>query len=297
MGFLEERAGLEGRTAVVIGGAEGLGDASLALAEAGVDIAVCDINPETLQNRTAELEKLGRLRISQVLDARVPSAVERFYLAVDDAVGSIDIVVNVAGGSKRQPFLETSNEDWDRDAEWNLLYVARSCREALARMTGTGGGSIINVTTIEAHRAVPGFAMYGAFKAGVASLTRSLAVEYGQAGVRVNCVAPDFAPTPGLRRRTASWSRPLEASDPDRAAYLMDERTRMYIPLGRKGTPEDISNCVLFLASDLASYVTGQTIHCDGGTWASSGWLNYPTAGFSPMPGEVEANRMFPADG
>jgi 3-oxoacyl-[acyl-carrier protein] reductase len=293
MGFLEERAGLEGRTAVIVGGAQGLGDVSLVLARAGVDIAICDMDSEALERRASELDTLGRLKLSRVLDAREPSALESFYVAVDDAVDSIDIVVNVAGGAKRRVFVETSEEDWDRDAQWNLLYVARSCRHALTRMT-PAGGSIINVTTIEAHRAVPGFAMYGAFKAGVASLTRSLAVEHGRAGIRVNCVAPDLTPTPGLRKDSGSWARPLEQSNPERASHLMDERTRMYIPLARRGRPDDISNCILFLASDLASYVTGQTIHCDGGTWASSGWINYPTTGFSPMPGEVEADRMFP---
>jgi 3-oxoacyl-[acyl-carrier protein] reductase len=289
VGFLEDRAGLAGRTAVVVGGAEGLGDVSLALAEAGVNVAVCDINGEALERRAAQLDRLGRLLLSEVLDARQPGAIERFYALVDSATPRIDIVVNVTGGAIRRPFLDTTEADWQRDAQWNFWYVVRSCQQAVKRMKTSGGGSIINVTTIEAHRAVPGFSLYGAFKSGVASLTRTLALEYGRDGVRINCVAPDYAPTPGLERNSELMDEPPDQPDPE----VLKERVRMYIPLARPGTPDDVSNCILFLASGLASYVTGQTIHCDGGTWASSGWINYPFSGFHPMPGDIESAYIF----
>jgi NAD(P)-dependent dehydrogenase (short-subunit alcohol dehydrogenase family) len=297
VGFLEERAGLAGKVAVVIGGAEGLGDLSLDLARAGVDVALCDINGPALEQRARELEDLGRLRLARTLDARDAEALAGFYAELDERTDRLDIVVNVAGGAYRKRFTEATDDDWARDAEWNLLYVARSCRHAIPRIQrGGAGGSIVNLTTVEAHRAVPGYAMYGAFKAAVTSLTRSLALEHGADGIRVNCLAPDFAPTPGsFRNREVGGNQPPGFADPARRDELIDAQTRLYIPLRRLGTPQDFGNCVLFLVSDLGSYVTGQTIHCDGGTWASSGWSDHPVSGHLPAPGPAELERLFPA--
>jgi NAD(P)-dependent dehydrogenase (short-subunit alcohol dehydrogenase family) len=147
---------------------------------------------------------------------------------------------------------------------------------------GGRGGSIVNLTTIEAHRAAPGYAVYAAAKAGVEQLARSLAVELAPDGIRVNNVAPDITPTPNLL-----------ASSPASPTLTDETGIRMTIPMGRVGRPTDVSSCVVFLASALSSYVTGTTLHPDGGTFASSGWINWPDVGWAnlPPPSVLEALR------
>ena len=126
------------------------------------------------------------------------------------------------------------------------------------------GGSIVNVTSIEAHRAAPQFAAYAAAKAGVANFTKTAALELAEHNIRVNAVAPDLTRTEGLE----ALAGPGGPSRWDRI-----------VPLGRAGTPEEVGGAVVFLASDLSSYVTGETIHVDGGTFASSGWFHRPEGG------------------
>ena len=139
---------------------------------------------------------------------------------------------------------------------------------------GGRGGSIVNLTTIEAHRAAPGFAVYSAAKAAVEQFARTLAVEVAPDGIRVNNVAPDFVPTPNLGPHTRRGGEHALAAPAAGAAGVA-------IPMGRVGTPADVSGCVVFLASGLSSYVTGTTIHPDGGTSASSGWFNWPGTGWA----------------
>jgi 3-oxoacyl-[acyl-carrier protein] reductase len=137
----------------------------------------------------------------------------------------------------------------------------------------------VNITTIEGYRAAPNFAVYSAAKAAVAQFARTMSIELAPDRIRVNCVAPDLAPTPNM----------LAISDS--ASTMLDEDSvRIAIPMGRLGVPADISNAVVFLASGLSSYITGTTLHPDGGTSASSGWFNWPDSGFgNTVPGEVLA--------
>jgi NAD(P)-dependent dehydrogenase (short-subunit alcohol dehydrogenase family) len=138
---------------------------------------------------------------------------------------------------------------------------------------GGHGGSIVNITTIEGYRAAPNFAVYSAAKAAVAHFARTLAVELAPERIRVNCVAPDLTPTPnmmGISGDPATGEHPM----------LDPLNVRVSIPMGRLGVPSDISNAVVFLASNLSSYITGTTLHPDGGTFASSGWFNWPETGF-----------------
>jgi NAD(P)-dependent dehydrogenase (short-subunit alcohol dehydrogenase family) len=140
-----------------------------------------------------------------------------------------------------------------------------------------GGGSIINLTTIEAHRAAPGFAVYSAAKAAVEHFARTLAVEVAPDGIRVNNVAPDYTPTPNILRISGGSGAPRD-----------DASMRVSIPMGRPGEISDVSGCVVFLASRLSAYVTGSTLHPDGGTYASSGWFHWPDEGWNNMvPGSV----------
>jgi NAD(P)-dependent dehydrogenase (short-subunit alcohol dehydrogenase family) len=182
------------------------------------------------------------------------------------------VLINVVGGTFRQPFEESNSRGWDALIKTNFTWLLHSTQLAVARMQ-TGGGSIINITSIEAHRAAPGYAVYAAMKAGVTSFTRTLAVELAPKGIRVNTIAPDYIVTPGL----ASLSEGV----PEEVVSLQH---RIGTPMGRVGRLEDAGGCALFLASNLSSFVTGTTLHPDGGAIASAGWFNWPDGGYSNQP-------------
>jgi 3-oxoacyl-[acyl-carrier protein] reductase len=281
MTWWDERAGLRESVATVIGGAGGLGVAVTAdLAANGAHVAVLDRDADAVARVAADLGEGG---LAQVGDARDPDVLAALFAAVDDCWGRLDTLVNVVGGTFRADFTHTNPRGWDALLRTNLGYVLHACSLAVPRMRAGGrGGSIVNLTTIEAHRAAPGFAVYSAAKAGVAHFARSLAVELAPEGIRVNNVAPDMTPTEG----TAGIG--MQGLDP--------EMVRIAIPMGRVGVPSDVSGCVVFLASGLSSYVTGATLHPDGGTMASSGWFNWPGEGFTPtVPPAVMTHVRRPA--
>ncbi len=272
MGWFAERAALDGTVALVTGGAGGLGEAIVTdLAANGVRMAVIDIDAEAVESVRGALDKNGGEAIVQHGDARDPEALAALFTAVDQRWGRLDTLVNVVGGTFRKPFVETSPKAWDALLRTNLLHVLHACSLAAPRMRAGGrGGSIINLTTIEAHRAAPGFAVYAAAKAAVEHFGRTLAVELAPDNIRVNNVAPDMIITPNLTKfgmGTSSVGTPLGQ--------------RVGIPMGRLGEVTDVSGCVVFLASGLSSFVTGTTLHPDGGTYASSGWFNWPDSGWA----------------
>jgi NAD(P)-dependent dehydrogenase (short-subunit alcohol dehydrogenase family) len=270
-GWFAERAGLAGTVGAVVGGAGGLGLAiSRDLAANGVRLAVLDRDPDSVDALHKELS--GGEHTVLLGDAREPEALDELFAAADglSPEGRLDTLVNVVGGTFKAPFTETRPRGWDALLRVNLQPVLHACASAVPRMRAGGrGGSIVNITTIEAHRAAPGYSVYAAAKAAVTHFARNLAVELGPDGIRVNNVAPDYAPTPNLSRLAAGAS-PLETPEGIRAA----------VPLARAGTPADVAGCVVFLASGLSAYVTGTTLHVDGGTLASSGWLNSPDEGW-----------------
>jgi len=276
MGWFEERGGLDGTVAVVTGGAGGLGEAMVIdLADNGVRPAVVDIDEEAVGALRDTLADRGVDAIVVHGDARDPQVLEALFAAVDDRWGRLDILVNVVGGTFRAPFTDTTPKGWDALLRTNLIHVFHACSLAIPRMRAGGrGGSIVNVSTIEAHRAAPGFAVYSAAKAGVEQFARTLAVEVAPDGIRVNNVAPDVAPTPNMAK----------LAGPASAASSSPEAVRIAIPMARTGAPTDVSGCVVFLASAVSSYVTGQTLHPDGGTFASSGWFNWPETGWANFP-------------
>lgn len=267
MGWFEERSGLAGRVAVVTGGGGGLGEAIVRdLAANGVGVATVDVDPEGV-------ERVGAIGgvVAQHGDARDPEVLDDVFAEADERWGRLDILVNVVGGTFRAPFTETGPKGWDALMRTNLDHVLHACSRAVPRMQDGGrGGSIVNLTTIECHRAAPGYAVYSAAKAAVEQFARSLAVEVAPDGIRVNNVAPDLTPTPNMARLV-----------PPGSALMDDESIRVGIPMGRVGDVSEVSGCVVFLASDLSSYVTGTTLHPDGGTSASSGWFNWPGHGWS----------------
>jgi NAD(P)-dependent dehydrogenase (short-subunit alcohol dehydrogenase family) len=297
MGILDDRANLAGKVAVVVGGATGLGGAvSVDLAAAGVDVAVADIDAESLTQTSEAIGAQGRLVLSQALDARDPAALAQFFAALDRVADHVDILVNVAGGTQYCMFADSTPESWDADARWNFVYVMHTCRHAIPRMRRAGGGSIVSITTIEAHRAAPGYSVYAGYKAALTNFSRSLAVELGQDGIRVNTIALESIPTPGTARILSSRSD-FARENPKRANELIEAGVEMCVPLQRMGTPQDVSTAVLFLASDLSSFTTGTTVHLDGGTWASSGWLRWPDDWrFFPRPTQWTLERLFSAE-
>jgi NAD(P)-dependent dehydrogenase (short-subunit alcohol dehydrogenase family) len=275
MGFLEDKAGLSGKFAVVTGGAGGLGwPIARDLARAGAHVAICDRDQAALDAVAGDISSLPVKSLLRHADVREPEQVGRFFAEIDEQFGRVDILVDVPGGGFVAPLMDTTPKGWQAIIRQNFLYVLDTSQHAIKRMKAQGtGGSIILVTSIEAHRAVPNRAVYGAMKAAVTNLAKSLALELGGDRIRVNTLAPDIFPTP------ASGSDALSL-DPE----LLALQQRMAVPMQAYGTDGDLTGCALFLASDLSAYVTGTTLHCDGGTLASSGWFDWPGAGWVNTP-------------
>ena len=247
MPLTPDRVLLTDRVAIVTGAAVGIGRG---IAEAyrafGARVAACDRDADNLAALDADH--------TGILDVRDAEAVQSFVAEVGQRFGRVDVLVNNAGGGFRSPFLDVRAKGQQALVDENFTSVTHFVREAVPLMAD--GGSIINVTSIEAHRAAPGFAVYAAMKAAVANLTKSLALELGDRGIRVNCIAPDDIPTPGVG----------------------DLATR---PLDDLGHVDDVAGAAVFLASDLSRFVTGSTIHVDGGNLAASGWRRSDDGGFT----------------
>lgn len=245
-----EDVALDGRVAVVTGAAAGLGEAiALGLGRFGCDLAVCDRDAENLAATVEEVRRRGRRVEPAVLDVRDDEAVRAFAGQVGAAFGRVDVLVNNAGGTFLRPFLEMSSRAEAAIVAENFGSVTSFVRAFVPLMAS--GGSIVNLTSIEAHRAAPQAAVYGAMKAAVAHLSKTLALELGDRHIRVNCIAPDFIPTPGLGGFGA---------------------TPPWTPLPGPGTVDDIVGAAVWLAGPLSAFVTGQTLHVDGGKHAAGGW-------------------------
>jgi NAD(P)-dependent dehydrogenase (short-subunit alcohol dehydrogenase family) len=168
-------------------------------------------------------------------------------------------------------FHEQPPDEWDDLYRVNVEHVFAVTQAFLPAMLERGGGSIVNVSTVEAFRAIPTRAVYSAFKAGVTAFTRSLGVEYAGRGIRVNAIAPDVTET--LQVPYSRWVQPEDA-------HLVPA----WVPIGRFGQPSDIAGVALFLASDLSAFVTGTTVHADGGTYAAGGWFPTEEGGWTNRP-------------
>ena len=252
---------LTDKVAIVTGAANGIGRATAALfARFGATLAVCDREPEGLVAATDEIAALGRPVLARELDVRDADAVGSFVADVASEHGHVDVLVNNAGGTFFASFVDVSAGGEAALLAENFTQVTRLVRSVVPLMPDTGG-SIVNVTSIEAHQAAPGFAVYGAMKAALAQLTRTLALELAPRRVRVNAIAPDAIPTSGDH----------ELQDSMRETGATFEPT-VLPPLGFFGRPDDAAAAAVFLASELSRFVTGTTVHVDGGNWAAGGW-------------------------
>lgn len=284
-GFLDARAGLAGKVAAIVGGGYGIGAAiSQALAEAGVDLAILDIDAEALPETVKACEGLARKVMPMAGDATDPATLDRFYDAVEHAFDRLDIVVNLVGGTHNGPLLDMPREAWERDIQRNYGYVIQSVQRAVPLIRkGARGGSIVNFTTIEAHRGAAGFAVYAGAKAATTNFTRAMAVELAPERIRLNSLAPDTTPSRGnMNAMSTGFMAGFQALPPEIAGMGL----KMYIPMKVQPQANDLTNGVLFLASDLAAFVTGMTLHVDGGTMAAAGFLDWPFGdGWLPAAG------------
>lgn len=251
---------LTDRIAVITGGAQGIGAATARLfARCGASVSLCDRDAEGMAATAAACEAAGVEVLTAVLDVRDAAAVDVWVAETVERFGRVDVLVNNAGGTFVSPFLDVSAKGEASLIAENFTQVTHLIRTVVPHMPD--GGSIINLTSVEAHQAGPGFAVYAAMKTAVASLTKSLSMEFGSRRIRVNNVASDAQPSGGEKAARAA----MLATDPEfLPAYAP--------PLGFFGTPEDSAAAALFLASPLSRLITGSTIHVDAGTWAAGGW-------------------------
>jgi NAD(P)-dependent dehydrogenase (short-subunit alcohol dehydrogenase family) len=299
MGLLEAHAGMAGKVAAVIGGAGGIvGRAvTLGLAKAGVHIASCDNDADGVRAIVPAVEALGSKVLSVFGDATDVAVLDSFYDKVAKEFDRLDIVVNVAGGVQRGLLLDKTREQDAADIRLNYGYVVDSLRGAIPLIRKGGrGGSIINFTTIEAHRGAATFAVYAGAKAATTNFSRAMAVELGAEGIRVNLIAPDT----NLARASNNALSPEDfkrlAKLGDNAMDVLADGMKMYVPQKKAPEVEDLVNGVLFLASDLSRAITGTTLHIDGGTIAALGFLDWPYGdGFMPAPLGGTLSHLFDA--
>ena len=270
---------LTDRVAVVTGAGGGIGQGvALGLAKFGAHVAILDVDGDRAERTAESVRELGRTALPLAVNVMEGDQIHAAIDQTAEEFGRLDILVNNAGGVRAGLFLEQSERSWRRHIEINLVSMMVGTAAAAPIMKEAGGGSIVNVASIEAFRAAPMYAVYSACKAGMVNFTRTMALELSEHKIRVNCLAPDSTITPGLR---GNREGPVDPSTwYERSAEGRGGTLRSY-PLGREGVVEDCASTVVFLCSSMGGYITGETLHVDGGAFASSGWAGTPSEGWT----------------
>jgi NAD(P)-dependent dehydrogenase (short-subunit alcohol dehydrogenase family) len=267
---------LSDQVALVTGGGGGIGmGIALGLAKFGADVGVLDVIPERAERAVQAIEELGGKGLALPADVMDTDQIRAAVDRTREQFGRLTILVNNAGGVRAAKFVEQSERSWRRHIDINLVSMLAATSAAIPSMIEAGGGSIVNITSIEGFRAAPMYSVYAACKAGMINFTRTLAVEVAEHDIRVNAIAPDLTTTPGLGGNRTGPVDPSTWFDmPAEASYRM-------IPLGREGLVDECAAAAVFLCSSMAGYITGVTLNVDGGSWASSGWTRDGSGGWT----------------
>lgn len=250
---------LAGRTAIVTGGGTGIGRGiALALAAVGANVVITSRKMEHLAPTLTEIRATGAEAEAIVCDIRDPEAVEAMVAASEERFGAIQMLVNNAGATFSKPAEELSLNGWRAVIDIDIHGTFHCTQTVGRRMIRDGGGAIVNVTSTSPWTGNPGRIHGGVGKAGVDSMTKSLAVEWARYGIRVNALAPGLIRTEGVEREIFGVEGELE-------------RRSNSVPLGRLGTVEEMGHAAVFLLSDAAAYISGTTLVVDGARWLSSG--------------------------
>lgn len=257
---------LDGKVAVVTGGGAGIGAAiSELFAEHGAAVEIAEIDADRAAGVVDSIAAAGGRARAHVVDVRTEVGVDELAAAVLDTHSGIDVLVNNVGDYRPLVrFRESDPESWEAMHRVNFWHVVAVTRAFLDPMIERGGGSIVNVHSVEGMRGFPGEPVYAAMKAAVAHFTTSLAAGYGRHGIRANGIGTDLTQTPQV--------------DYIRGSEQHEALWESWAPVGRLGWPADQARVALFLASDMSSFVTGHNIPVDGGTKAGGGWFYSPTA-------------------
>lgn len=255
---------LEGKTILLTGAAGGIGSAlAKGLAGAGGEMLLCDIAEDSMNTLKAEIETDGGKAHVYRMDASDVGNIRDVVEKIINSVGRIDVLINCAGINKREGFLDVDEATYDRIMNINLKGVYFLSQEVAKHMMKAGKGNVINVSSHNAVGMLGGCSVYGATKSAVSALTRSMAVEWAQYGIRANAIAPGHILTPLTQ---VTWDHP------ERSVYLRER-----IAMRRPGTPEELVGATVMLASDASSYMSGMTVHVDGGCLAGGSPWPYDT--------------------
>jgi 3-oxoacyl-[acyl-carrier protein] reductase len=275
---------LSGKTALVTGGGAGIGLAiARAFAACGARVVVAEIDAARAAAAQTALRAASPDSWARVTDVRAAAQVQTLMSQIEQRSGALDVLVNNVGDflGNVKPFERTTEEEWDALYAINLRHMFMVTRAAIPLLRRAArGASIINVSTIEAFRGIPLASIYAAFKAGVTGFTKSLALELAPRAIRVNAIAPETTETEQVKP----------------SLYIQPQyrdHVRRWIPLGRFGVPNDAAGCALFLASELSAWVTGTTLHLDGGALAAGGWYRTPDERWTNVPVVSDSGLKF----
>jgi 3-oxoacyl-[acyl-carrier protein] reductase len=256
--------GLKNRVALVSGSSQGLGRAiASAFAAEGAHLALCARNRQSLDVLAAELRQQYNIQIhTEAFDVRDASAVETFVQNVHKVLGSVDICVTNAGGPPAKDFLQTTDSDWDSAFKLNLHSAVVFARAVIPYMQREHWGRIITISSMAVRQPLPQLVLSNTIRTGILGLIRTLSNEFAKDGITANNVGPGYTATDRLKQLSSRIASSTSRTEADVEQAWIDQ-----IPVGRLGRPEDIADAVVWLASERASFITGQTLLVDGGMY------------------------------